>query len=86
MVGLKIYKVWVIIIVIGVEYWKFGVVGEEEFSGCGVFYCVVCDGVFFKNCELIVVGGGDFVVEEGIYLICYVDKVMIVYCCDKLCV
>lgn len=85
-VGLKEYKVCVVIIVVGVEYKKIGVSGEKELGGCGVFYCVVCDGVFFKGKEFVVVGGGDFVVEEGVYLICFVLKVMIVYRCDKFCV
>lgn len=47
---------------------------------------MVCDGVFFKNKCFFVIGGGDLVVEEGIFLIKFVDKVMIVYCRDELCV
>lgn len=85
-VGKKEYKVCVIIVVSGVEYKKIGVLGEIEFGGCGVLYCVVCDGVFFKGKEFIVIGGGDFVVEEGVFLMCFVLKVMIVYCRDMFCV
>lgn len=85
-VGSKEYKICLVIVVIGVEYKKLGVLGEKELGGCGVFYCVVCDGVFFKGKELVVVGGGDFVVEEGVYLICFVIKVIIIYWCDEFCV
>lgn len=51
--------------------------GEDEFSGRGVSYCAVCDGAFFKDKKLIVVGGGDSAVEEGMYLTNLADSVTV---------
>jgi thioredoxin reductase (NADPH) len=73
-----------IIIATGAEYKKMGIPGEEEFGGRGVSYCAVCDGAFFKGRELVVVGGGDSAVEEGIFLTKFADKVTIVHRRDEL--
>ena len=69
-----------IIIGTGSEYKKLGVPGEEDFSGRGVSYCAVCDGAFFKGMHLIVVGGGDSAIEEGIYLTQLASKVPAYLC------
>ncbi|SNZ05307.1 thioredoxin reductase (NADPH) [Terribacillus aidingensis] len=82
--GNKEYKTRAIIITTGAKWKKLGVPGEDELSGRGVSYCAVCDGAFFKNRELIVVGGGDSAVEEGVYLTRFADKVTIVHRRDKL--
>ncbi|GGH76088.1 thioredoxin reductase (NADPH) [Pullulanibacillus pueri] len=82
--GNKEYKALAVIITTGAEYKKLGVPGEEEFSGRGVSYCAVCDGAFFKERELVVVGGGDSAVEEGVYLTRFASKVTIVHRRDKL--
>ncbi|HWI49190.1 MAG TPA: thioredoxin-disulfide reductase [Rummeliibacillus sp.] len=82
--GSKEYKTRAIIITTGAEYKKMGVPGEKELGGRGVSYCAVCDGAFFKNKNLIVVGGGDSAVEEGMYLTRFADKVTIVHRRDKL--
>ena len=58
---------------------KLGIPGEERLAGSGVSYCAVCDGAFFKNRELAVIGGGDAALEEGMYLTRYASKVTIIH-------
>ncbi|WP_088006487.1 thioredoxin-disulfide reductase [Indiicoccus explosivorum] len=82
--GSKEFKARSIIISSGAEYKKLGIPGEQEFSGRGVSYCAVCDGAFFKGKELVVVGGGDSAVEEGVYLTRFAEKVTIVHRRDEL--
>ncbi|WLR50515.1 thioredoxin-disulfide reductase [Bacillus tianshenii] len=82
--GSKEYKARTVLITTGAQYKKIGVPGEEELSGRGVSYCAVCDGAFFKNKELVVVGGGDSAVEEGVYLTRFASKVTIVHRRDEL--
>jgi thioredoxin reductase (NADPH) len=82
--GSKEYKARAIIIATGAEYKKLGVPGEAELGGRGVSYCAVCDGAFFKNKQLVVVGGGDSAVEEGVYLTRFAEKVTIVHRRDQL--
>jgi thioredoxin reductase (NADPH) len=82
--GSKEFKARAIIIATGAEYKKLGVPGENELGGLGVSYCAVCDGAFFKNKQLVVVGGGDSAVEEGVYLTRFAEKVTIVHRRDQL--
>jgi thioredoxin reductase (NADPH) len=82
--GNKEYKTKAIIIATGAEYKKLGVEGEEELAGRGVSYCAVCDGAFFKERDLVVVGGGDSAVEEGVYLTRFANKVTIIHRRDEL--
>ena len=63
---------------------KLNVPGEKEYAGRGVSYCAVCDGAFFKDEVLAVVGGGDAAVEEADYLTRYAGKVYIVHRRDAL--
>ncbi|MBK5443922.1 MULTISPECIES: thioredoxin-disulfide reductase [Peribacillus] len=77
--GSKEFKARSIIISSGAEYKKIGVPGEKELGGRGVSYCAVCDGAFFKEKELFVIGGGDSAVEEGVYLTRFASKVTIVH-------
>ncbi|MTT30820.1 thioredoxin-disulfide reductase [Terrilactibacillus sp. BCM23-1] len=82
--GNKEFKGLSIIVATGAEYKKLGVPGEQELGGRGVSYCAVCDGAFFKEKELLVIGGGDSAVEEGVYLTRFASKVTIVHRRDKL--
>jgi len=82
--GSKEFKTKALIITTGAEYKKMGIPGVEELTGRGVSYCAVCDGAFFRDKELVVVGGGDSAVEEGIYLTKFAKKVTIIHRRDEL--
>lgn len=82
--GNKQYRTKSIIIATGAKHKTLGVPGEEELAGRGVSYCAVCDGAFFKERELFVIGGGDSAVEEGMYLTKFASKVTIVHRRDQL--
>lgn len=68
-----------VIIASGAEHRLLGVPGEKELSGRGVSYCAVCDGAFFRNKELVVIGGGDSAVEEAVFLTRFATKVTIIH-------
>ncbi|MEO0254193.1 MAG: thioredoxin-disulfide reductase [candidate division WOR-3 bacterium] len=72
-----------IIVATGAHHKRLGVKGELELMGRGVSNCAVCDGPFFKDKEIVVVGGGDSAVTEGIYLTRFAKKVYIVHRRDK---
>ncbi len=73
-----------IIIASGANHRKLGVPGEEDFGARGVSYCAVCDGAFFRDQEILVVGGGDSAVEEAIYLTRFGKNVTIMHRRDQL--
>lgn len=83
-VGQTVYTANSVIVSTGAHHRKLNVPGEENFAGRGVSYCAVCDGAFFKEKVLVVVGGGDSAVEEAIYLTQYASKVIIVHRRDTL--
>lgn len=78
------YQAKAVVIATGADHRKLGVPGEQEYSGRGVSYCAVCDGAFFKNREVAVIGGGDSAVEEGLYLAQLASKVTIIHRRDQL--
>ena len=72
-----------LIITLGAGPRRLGVPGEREFVGRGVSYCAVCDGAFFKDKRLAVVGGGDSAVEDSVYLARYASSLYIIHRRDK---
>lgn len=78
------YRTKAVIVATGSENRKLGVPGEEKYSGRGVSYCAVCDGAFFRDRDVTVIGGGDSAVEESIYLTQMVKHVNIVHRRDQL--
>ncbi|MDK6233300.1 thioredoxin-disulfide reductase [Aerococcus sanguinicola] len=78
------YQAKAIVIATGSTHRLLDVPGEADYAGRGVSYCAVCDGAFFKDGKLIVVGGGDSAVEEGAYLTQYAKQVTIVHRRDQL--
>lgn len=73
-----------LIIATGGEHNKLGVPGEEQYSGKGVSYCATCDGNFFRDMDVTVVGGGDAAIDEGLYLTRMVKSVTVVHRRDQL--
>ncbi|HPI97463.1 MAG TPA: thioredoxin-disulfide reductase [Synergistales bacterium] len=72
-----------IIIATGAYFRKLGCKGEDEHIGAGVSYCAVCDGAFFEDLEIAVVGGGNTAVEEAAYLTTFASKVYIIHRRDE---
>ncbi|KFJ01427.1 NAD(P)/FAD-dependent oxidoreductase [Bifidobacterium stellenboschense] len=68
-----------VIVATGSSYRKLGVPGEEEYSGRGVSYCATCDGFFFKDKPIVVVGGGDSAFEEALYLTRFGSSVTLIH-------
>ncbi len=80
----KEYATRTLIIATGASPRKLGVPGENEFIGRGVSYCATCDGFFFRGKRVMVVGGGDSALQEGLFLTKYASKVDIVHRRDQL--
>lgn len=75
----KEYRSKTLIIAGGAEHKKLGIPGEEELGGLGVSYCATCDGAFFKDQTVVVVGGGNTAVEDAIFLARICKKVYVVH-------
>lgn len=78
------YEALSVIITTGANPKKLGVPGEEEFAGRGVSYCATCDGAFYENADVFVVGGGDSAVEEANFMTKIARKVYLVHRRDEL--
>lgn len=72
-----------VLIATGAKHRKLGIPGEEEFTGAGVSYCATCDGAFFRNKEVAVVGGGNIALEDALYLSKMCSKVHLIHRRDK---
>lgn len=73
-----------VIVATGASHAKLGAPGEEELAGMGVSYCATCDGAFFKNMDVCVIGGSDVAVEDAIYLARTSKKVYLIHRRDTL--
>ncbi|HZD10942.1 MAG TPA: thioredoxin-disulfide reductase [Candidatus Binatia bacterium] len=78
------YETEALIITAGASPRRLGIPGEDEFIGRGVSYCATCDGFFFRGKDVIVVGGGDSALEEGLFLTKFADRVRIIHRRDEL--
>ncbi len=79
-----IFRAKAVILATGASPCKLGIKGEKEFFGKGVSYCAVCDGAFYRDKTVVVIGGGNAAVEEGCYLTRFAKKVYIMHRRDKL--
>jgi len=79
-----VYRCKTVIVCTGTEYRKLGVPGEKEFAGRGVSYCATCDGAFFKDSQIVVVGGGDSALTEALFLTKFVKELTIIHRRDAL--
>jgi len=75
----KTYITKTIIIASGSSFKKLGVKGEEEFIGRGISFCATCDGPFFKNKEVAVIGGGNSALQEALFLTKFASKVTLIH-------
>lgn len=82
--GEKQYQAEAVIICTGTEYRKLGIPGEAEFTGRGVSYCATCDGAFFKDSKIVVVGGGDSALTEALFLTKFANEITIIHRRDAL--
>ena len=73
-----------VILATGAEPRKIGVKGEKEFTGKGVSYCATCDGAFYTNKPIAMVGGGDTAIEETLFLTRFASSIHVIHRRDQL--
>lgn len=78
------YRCEALVIATGTEYRKLGIPGEKEFAGKGVSYCATCDGAFFRESQIVVVGGGDSALTEALFLTKFAKELTIIHRRDAL--
>jgi len=81
--GGKDYPGKLVVVAVGSNYRKLGVPGEEELLGRGVSYCATCDGPFYKDRTIAVVGGGDSALQEALYLTRFAGKIYLIHRRDE---
>jgi len=78
------YRCKVLVIASGTNHRELGIPGEESFSGRGVSFCATCDGPFYRDKEVTVVGGGDSAIQESLFLAKFASKITIIHRRDEL--
>jgi thioredoxin reductase (NADPH) len=72
------YHAWAVLLATGSTYRRLGIAGEEDFIGAGVHFCATCDGAFYRDRDVLVIGGGNSAGEEGLFLTKFARRVTIV--------
>jgi thioredoxin reductase (NADPH) len=72
------YRSWAVLLALGSTYRRLGIPGEDDFIGAGVHFCATCDGAFYRDRDVMVVGGGNSAGEEGLFLTKFARTVTIV--------
>ncbi len=82
--GSKVFRTFSIIAATGARWRNLEVPGEQEFAGKGISYCATCDGPFYRDREVVVIGGGDSAIQEALFLTHFASRVTVVHRRDRL--
>ena len=78
------YGAMALLLSVGTRYRRLNVPGEEDFIGAGIHFCATCDGPFYKGEQMVVIGGGNSALEEGLFLTRFAEKVTLLVRGDSL--